>query len=184
MATIVNHLRDFSRQTKGTYEAVALNEVVAAAFLMLRQQLRIRKIEVVQSLEPSLPAIRGDRFQLEQVFINLIANARDAVQPQGGGRLTVTSRVVGDWVEMAVADTGPGVPVELQDRIFEPFFTTKEVGDGTGLGLSISYGIIREHGGEICVANRPEGGAEFVVRLPVHSPAQPSGNSTEAQNAP
>jgi C4-dicarboxylate-specific signal transduction histidine kinase len=181
MATIVNHLRDFSRQTKGTYEAVALNEVVAAAFLMLRQQLRVRKIEVVQALEPALPAIWGDRFQLEQVFINLITNARDAVEPQGGGRLTVTSRAVGDWVEVAVADTGPGVPVDLQDRIFEPFFTTKDVGDGTGLGLSISYGIIREHGGEIRVANRPEGGAEFVVRLPVHSPAQSSGNSTDAQ---
>jgi histidine kinase len=163
---------------------VALNEVVAAAFLMLRQQLRLRKIEVVQALEPALPAIWGDRFQLEQVFINLITNARDAVQPQGGGCLTVTSRAVGDWVEVAVADTGPGVPVDLQERIFEPFFTTKDVGDGTGLGLSISYGIIQEHGGEIRVVNRPEGGAEFVVRLPVRSPAQPGGNSTDAQNGP
>ena len=167
MAKIINHLRDFSRQTKGTYETTALNEVVEATFLMLRQQLRVRNIDVVEALEPNLPAIRGDRFQLEQVFINLITNARDAMQPQGGGTLTVTTRTVADWVEVGLEDTGPGVPAEIRDRIFDPFFTTKEVGQGTGLGLSISYGIIREHGGEIRVGNRPEGGAEFVVRLPI-----------------
>jgi histidine kinase len=140
---------------------------VESTFLMLRQQLRVRNIDVVETLEPSLPAIWGDRFQLEQVFINLITNARDAMQPQGSGMLTVTTRAVADWVEVEMADTGPGVPAEIQDRIFDPFFTTKEVGQGTGLGLSISCGIIREHGGEIRVGERPEGGAEFVVRLPI-----------------
>jgi len=182
MAKIINHLREFSRQTKGAYEAVALNEVVEAAFLMLRQHLRLRKIDVAQRLQPALPAIWGDRFQLEQVFINLITNARDAMQAQGGGRLTVTTRVVNSSVEAAVADTGPGVPADIRDRIFDPFFTTKEVGEGTGLGLSISDRIIREHGGEIRVANRPEGGAEFVVRLPIHLPAKTDGGPTNPQD--
>ena len=184
MARIISHLRDFSRQTKGSYETTALNEVVEATFLMLRQQLRTRNIDVVETLEPTLPAIWGDRFQLEQVFINLVTNARDAMQPQGGGTLTVTTRKVADWVEVEVADTGPGVPAEIRDRIFDPFFTTKEVGQGTGLGLSISYGIICEHGGEIQVGNRPGGGAEFVVRLPIHARAETRDEDTDAQDRP
>jgi C4-dicarboxylate-specific signal transduction histidine kinase len=167
MAKIINHLRDFSRQSKGTYETIALNEVVESTLLMLRQQLRARNIDVVETLEPNLQAIWGDRFQLEQVFINLITNAQDAMQPHGSGILTVTTRAVAGWVEVEMADTGPGVPAEIRDRIFDPFFTTKDVGQGTGLGLSISCGIIREHAGEIRVGERPEGGAEFVVRLPI-----------------
>ena len=150
----------------------------------LRQQLRTRNIDVVETLEPNLPAIWGDRFQLEQVFINLITNARDAMQPLGGGVLTVTTRTVADWVEVGVADTGPGVSAEIRDRIFDPFFTTKEVGQGTGLGLSISYGIICEHGGEIRVVNRPEGGAEFVVRLPICGRAEPRDRDTQARDHP
>jgi signal transduction histidine kinase len=137
---------------------------------------------VAQTLQPGLPAIWGDRFQLEQVFINLIANARDAMQSQGGGRLTVTTRVVDSSVEATVADTGPGIPAGVRDRIFDPFFTTKETTEGTGLGLSISDRIIREHGGEIRVGNRPEGGAEFVVRLPIHSPAKTDAESAPPQN--
>lgn len=167
MARIINHLRDFSRQSHGTFEPLALNQVIEDSFTLLSQQLQARNIEVVKALDPGLPMIPGDRFQLEQVFINLITNARDAMQPQGGGRLTVTTRVAGGFVEAAVADTGPGIPEAIRDLIFDPFFTTKEVGQGTGLGLSISYGIITQHGGEIRVENRPEGGAVFVVRLPI-----------------
>ncbi len=171
MARIINHLRDFSRQSKGVLEPVALHEVIEAAFLLVTQQLRSRNIEVVRELDSELPLLQGDRIQLEQVFVNLITNARDAMTPQGGGRLTVATRITDRSVEAAVADTGPGVPASIRDRIFEPFFTTKEVGQGTGLGLSISYGIVHEHGGEIQVADGPDGGAVFIVRLPVGSPA-------------
>ncbi len=167
MAKIINHLRDFSRQAKGTFEPVALNDVIEAAFSLLTQQLRLRNVRVVTDLDPGLPGIRGDRDQLEQVFINLIMNARDAMQPQNGGRLTVTTRGADSFVEAIVADTGPGIPEGIRARIFDPFFTTKEVGQGTGLGLSVSYGILRDHGGEIRAETRPGWGAVFVVRLPM-----------------
>jgi signal transduction histidine kinase len=209
MAKIINHLRDFSRQSRGILEPVVLNEVIEAAFTLVSQQLHLRNIKVVTELDPALPMVRGDRVQLEQVFLNLITNARDAMQPQGGGRLTVTTRRVdwstgqlvdssrpidqstarpldasAGWLEAAVADTGPGVPEAIQDRIFDPFFTTKEVGQGTGLGLSISYGIVREHGGEIRAENRPEGGAVFVVRLPLAARQEPGMEHLESGGEP
>jgi two-component system NtrC family sensor kinase len=110
-------------------------------------------------------AVEADESQLEQVFLDLINNARQAMLP-GGGTLTLSTEAVDGSVRVAVADTGPGVPAEIADRIFEPFFSTREVGAGAGLGLAIVYGIVSEHGGRVWVERSPSGGAQFVVELP------------------
>ena len=109
----------------------------------------------------------GNPIQLEQVFINLLTNARDAVADSPRKAIRISSSVGPAAVEVAFADSGPGIPPGLEQRIFDPFFTTKEVGKGTGLGLSITYGIVKEHGGTISVVSRPGEGATFLLHLPL-----------------
>jgi signal transduction histidine kinase len=109
----------------------------------------------------------GNAIQLEQVFINLLTNARDALVKVARKVITITCLVEGDVVELQVSDTGLGIPPGLEKRIFDPFFTTKEVGAGTGLGLSITYGIIKDHQGTIQVDNHPGEGACFRIHLPL-----------------
>ncbi|MGH7230806.1 MAG: ATP-binding protein [Nitrospiraceae bacterium] len=111
--------------------------------------------------------IAPGRFQLEQVFINLLTKARDAMEHETRKAIALHSAIRGEWVKITVRDTGAGIPAELQPWIFEPFFTTKDVGRGTGLGLSISYRIIEEHGGRISVESRPGEGSTFIVELPI-----------------
>jgi signal transduction histidine kinase/putative methionine-R-sulfoxide reductase with GAF domain len=169
MAAIVNHLRDFSRQSKGKREVTDLNQVATRAFAFLGQQLKARNIEVIQALDPALPKVWADPLQIEQVLLNLVTNARDAIDASGRGTLTVRTEALHDArVALSVTDTGPGIPPDLQGRIFDPFFTTKEVGKGTGLGLSICIGIVEEHGGELRVDSPvAEGrGARFTIVLP------------------
>src|SRR6266581_7939681 len=110
--------------------------------------------------------VMGNAIQLEQVFVNLLANARDALANMPRKLITITCEVKENLVELQVGDTGPGIPAGLEQRIFDPFFTTKEVGAGTGLGLSITYGIIKEHQGTIAVENYPGEGALFLIELP------------------
>ena len=111
----------------------------------------------------------GYAVQLEQVILNLIRNALDAVTGSAHPSIRVTVRAAGDTVTISVADNGPGIPADRIDQIFDPFFTTKSVGKGLGLGLSISYGIVQDFGGHIHAANRPEGGAELTIALPRHA---------------
>src|SRR2546426_945241 len=118
-------------------------------------------------LGPEEPVVVGNPIQLEQVFINLLANARDAVADSRRKAIRISGSVGSAAVEVALTDTGHGIPPGLERRIFDPFFTTKEVGKGTGLGLSITYGIIKEHGGTISVVSPPGGGATFLIRLPL-----------------
>lgn len=169
MMNIINHLRTFSRQSKGDFSDVNLNKTIKESFLMVGEQLRIRNIDVEWIFGNAIPMIIGSANQLEQVFLNLITNARDAMN--GGGRLSVTTRYdpQGDngYVEVFFRDTGKGIDPESLDKIFDPFFTTKEVGKGTGLGLSISYGIIQEHKGAIKVADTGSSGTTFMIMLPV-----------------
>src|SRR5439155_14415482 len=108
-------------------------------------------------------------IQMEQVFINLLTNARDAMADSPRKTIRISGSVGSAGTELAFADTGPGIPPGLERRIFDPFFTTKEVGKGTGLGLSIAYGIIKEHGGTISVVSRPGEGATFLIQLPLAS---------------
>ncbi|GAK60630.1 multi-sensor hybrid histidine kinase [Candidatus Vecturithrix granuli] len=173
MMNIIDHLRAFSRQSQTPFAAINVNQVLDDAFLMIGEQLRLRNITVVKHFTPDLPTVSGDANRLEQVFLNLITNSRDAITaaPHANGTLNITTRVSESQthVEIVIQDTGGGIPSEYLDKIFDPFFTTKEVGQGTGLGLSISYGIIKEHQGEIQVMETGSEGTTFVIRLPVES---------------
>ena len=139
------------------------------------QQLKVRGIEVVWDLEQNLPLIMAEPQRLEQVFINLLINARDAIDekwqspqpPQGEKKITLKTRSNSHRIRVEINDTGTGIPKAILDRIYEPFFTTKKVGQGTGLGLSISYGIIQECKGSIKVVSNNDEGAGFILTFPI-----------------
>ena len=164
---IISHLRTFGRAAAVSREPISLRQVIERARSLMQEQLRLREIEVTVDLGSEEPVVVGNPIQLEQVFINLLANARDAVADASRKAIRVSGSIGSATVEIALTDTGPGIPPGLERRIFDPFFTTKEVGKGTGLGLSITYGIIKEHGGTISVVSPPGDGATFLIRLPL-----------------
>ena len=164
-AAIINNLRTFGRAASAENEPLPINTVVASALQLIEAPLRLSDIEVTLDFSSSDPIILGNRIQLEQVFLNLLSNARDAVSEVPQGKIRVATWTEGESTNVAVEDNGKGIPSELLPRIFDPFFTTKSVGQGTGLGLSIVYGIVREHGGRILAENRQEGGIRFLVQL-------------------
>jgi two-component system NtrC family sensor kinase len=161
---IVNNLLNFSRT--GAPEAVDIdvNRVVEETLSLVSHPLKTSQIQVVKHLGETLPAVRGSANKLQQVFLNLFLNARDAMP--GGGLLEVRTAAHNGSVEIEVVDTGAGIPREHIHRIFDPFFTTKASGRGTGLGLSVSYGIIKEHSGKIDVRSTPGKGTSFHLELP------------------
>ncbi len=169
---IVQNLLTFARQHKAEKGPAAMNQVLDDTLELRGYELRVRGIDVRREYDEALPDTMGDAHQLQQVFLNLITNAEQAMERTEGRhhRLTVRTRRVGDTIRIEVEDTGGGVPQNLLERIFNPFFTTKPTGHGTGLGLSISLGIVREHEGRIWAENAPQGGARFVVELPVIAP--------------
>jgi C4-dicarboxylate-specific signal transduction histidine kinase len=165
---IITHLRTFGRAAPISLEPVDVREAIDRSLSLTSEQLRQRGIDVDVDHGPGDIYVLGNPIQLEQVFINLLTNARDALGEDSAEKtIRIESRRVGDRVRITFADTGPGIPEGLEQRIFDPFFTTKEVGTGTGLGLSITYGIVKEHGGQISVAPRPGEGACFEIELPV-----------------
>ena len=164
---IISHLRTFGRAASVSYEPVAIEQVMERALSLMAEQLRLRQIEVQVHFPAGEVIVIGNAIQLEQVFINLLTNARDALTGVPRKVISITCEVHADVVELRVRDTGPGIPEGLEQRIFDPFFTTKEVGTGTGLGLSITYGIIKDHQGIISVDSRPGEGALFVIHLPL-----------------
>src|SRR5438309_1199268 len=166
---IISHLRTFGRAAPVSREPVSLRQVIERALSLMQEQLRLRAIEVTLELGSEEAVVLGNPIQLEQVFINLLANARDAVADSRRKAIRISGSVGSAAVEVACADTGKGIPAGLERRIFDPFFTTKEVGKGTGLGLSITYGIIKEHGGTISVSSPPAEGATFLIHLPLAS---------------
>ncbi|MBF0528269.1 MAG: PAS domain S-box protein [Deltaproteobacteria bacterium] len=170
---IINHLRAFGRKSLMEPESIQVNDPLGKALDILGQQFNLHEIEVVWQLEENLPPILADQLRLEQVFINLLINARDAIEErwskgegQGQKKIVLSTRSVDKKIIVEVSDNGVGIPPALQNKIFEPFFTTKEVGKGTGLGLSISYGFIKECGGNIRMESNAEGGATFVIEFP------------------
>jgi C4-dicarboxylate-specific signal transduction histidine kinase len=165
---IISHLRTFGRAASVSREPVAINQVAVRAISLMREQLRLRQIEVDIQFPAEDVVVIGNAIQLEQVFINLLTNARDAMVNSPHKVITMTCMMAAQMVAINVYDSGPGIPAGLEQRIFDPFFTTKEVGAGTGLGLSITYGIIKEHQGTITVENRPGAGAGFSIQLPLY----------------
>jgi PAS domain S-box-containing protein len=169
---IVDHLREFSRQTKPEFEKLDINQPVENALLITGQQLLDHNISIVRNLADDLPKVMGDTNQLEQVFLNLISNARDAMEEVPGKRaLTISSYLIDNeaspLVLVSIQDTGVGIPEENLDKVFDPFFTTKAVGRGTGLGLSLCFSIVEMHGGRIEINSRPGAGTEIKVILPI-----------------
>lgn len=168
---IVQNLLSFARQMPPQRQAVQLNTILRRTVQLRAYDFHSHGVEIVENLDQALPEVLGDPHQLQQVFLNILNNAHDAVRETGRSpRLEITSAHNGAFVEVSFRDNGIGIA--YPDRIFDPFFTTKEVGKGTGLGLSICYGIVHEHGGEIACHNNPGSeGATFVVRLPLAAEA-------------
>jgi two-component system NtrC family sensor kinase len=166
---IVQNLLSFARQMPPQRNAVQLNLILRRTVQLRSYDFNSHGVEIVEHLDEELPEVMGDAHQLQQVFLNILNNAHDAVHDVGRApRIEIMSTKSGDAVEVSFSDNGDGI--SHPDKIFDPFFTTKEVGKGTGLGLSICYGIVKEHGGEILCHNNLGGqGATFVVRLPAAS---------------
>jgi C4-dicarboxylate-specific signal transduction histidine kinase len=164
---IISHLRTFGRAAPVSVETVDVDEVIERSLSLVQEQLKLRGIEVELELCRDELVLHGNAIQLEQVFINLLTNARDALAEQARTkRIRIFTRREGELIRITVSDTGPGIAPEIEARVFDPFFTTKEVGSGTGLGLSITYSIVKEHGGEISVSSLPGKGATFEIELP------------------
>jgi two-component system NtrC family sensor kinase len=169
-ARIVRNLLTFARKRQTTRAMVDVNQVVRETLALRAYEQRVTNISVIDALAAGLPQVFADGHQVQQVLLNLIINAEQAML-SAHGRGVVVVRTWHDAEQEAVIleinDDGPGIPEDLQPKIFDPFFTTKEVGQGTGLGLTVAYAIVQEHGGRIRIESRPGSGASFYVELPV-----------------
>jgi signal transduction histidine kinase len=165
---IVESLLDFAHYSKPNLARLNLNQVVEDALVLLTHKASTTGIKLIKRYAPNLPEVLGDQNRLQQVFLNILLNAYQAM-PEGG-ELQIITRLAGQEVHAAFVDTGVGIPPENLNRVFDPFFTTKEVGQGTGLGLSISYGIVEQHGGTIEAQSKVGVGSTFTVKLPVAPP--------------
>jgi two-component system, NtrC family, sensor kinase len=166
-AKIVNGLLNLARPAQVDSGPVDVNAVINDVLSLLEHQMRTGRIQVRKELAATGPMVLGIEYKLQQVFLNLFLNARDAM-PKGGW-LTIATRASSDAATIEVADTGSGIPTEQLSRIYDPFFTTKDIGKGTGLGLSITYGIVQEHGGSIACDSAMGQGTRFTLTLPLAS---------------
>jgi PAS domain S-box-containing protein len=170
---IVEHLREFSRQKQPDFSPIDINDPIKNALMMTGQQLLDHNIDIQKRLSEDLPKVSGDTNQLEEVFLNLISNARDAMDDMPGGKkeLTISSSLIEEddreYIEILFKDTGVGIPDENLNKIIEPFFTTKPVGKGTGLGLSLCFSIIESHGGRIEIKSKLGKGTDVRIFIPV-----------------
>ncbi|MBF8300725.1 MAG: zraS 7 [Acidobacteria bacterium] len=187
-ARIVRNLLTFARKRQSTRTMVDLNQVVTETLALRAYEQRLTNVEVVTALASGLPQVFADAHQVQQVLLNLVINAEQAMlSAHGRGALVIRTwhDADQDAVSLEVSDDGPGVPVDVRSKIFDPFFTTKEVGKGTGLGLTVAYAIVQEHGGRIRIDSQQRPGATFVVELPVSGdtiarPLRPAVPSMEA----
>ncbi|WP_415716217.1 PAS domain S-box protein [Maridesulfovibrio sp.] len=175
---IIDHMREFGRKSEIKTMPVQVNDVLRRGFDFFSRQLTLRNIHVEWNLNSHLPQVMADANRLEQVVINLLINARDAIEDRWKNsvpladdkKIFISTDFTDEHVIIKVCDTGPGIPDSIQGRLFEPFFTTKDVGKGTGLGLSISYGIIKDYNGVIKASNEPDHGACFTITFPYELP--------------
>jgi two-component system, NtrC family, sensor kinase len=163
---IISNLMQFSRQEKGEHTQISVNDVVQKSMAIVDHQLSLKNVRIESELADDIPLIYGNANQLQQVLMNLMINAQQAIG-DGGGGVELATQLKSQSVLITVSDTGPGMNDDVAKKIFEPFFTTKPAGKGTGLGLSVTYGIIKDHGGEISVQRASSGGAKFVIELPL-----------------
>jgi two-component system nitrogen regulation sensor histidine kinase NtrY len=163
---IVSEFSDFARMPKPEFARVDLNDVVRQAVALYQGAA-----PVSTDLAAQLPELDADKGQINQVVLNLVENARDAIGNREDGRIVVSTRLgeASDRAMLVVEDNGPGVPVELKDKVFAPYFTTKHAKDGTGLGLAIVHRIVSDHGGRITIGDAKGGGARFAIELPLRN---------------
>lgn len=164
---IVADLLEFSHQNTYEMELVNLNDVIQKTLTILQHQPLFHNITIIRQLDQELPAIYGNATRLNQVIMNIVVNAAQAMDGKGRLRITSRTRSNKDINEISIEDTGPGIEDDLLEKIFEPFFTTKETGEGTGLGLSVSYAIVKEHKGSIRVTSTSKTGTTFTLKFPV-----------------
>jgi two-component system NtrC family sensor kinase len=176
---IVSDLLAFSRRSKPQRAPADLNKLVRTTMGLAEHKLKLISAEVVLDLQESLPLVECDSSQIQQVILNLVMNGAQAMQPRGGGKLTIRTRLIPQekTVELSVQDTGEGIASENLTKIFDPFFTTKAEGKGVGLGLAVLYGIVKAHEGEVEVVSERNEGTTFSVTLPLKSRAM----ATEAR---
>ena len=171
MEKIINHLREFSRADEHVKTKINLNEPIENTLMITGQQLLNHNVVLKKDIAPNLPKIYGDINQLEQVFLNLVANAKDSMEESTRAKeLTIRTfaerTADGTWVKATVTDSGTGIPDDIMEKIFNPFFSTKEADKGTGLGLAITYGIIEDHNGTVDVKTRVGVGTMFTISIP------------------
>ncbi len=176
---ITHKLLSFARKTDSRIKELDLNELAAEMAELSEKRARYVNVRIKTDLAAGLPHVAGSPSELQQLLLNLINNAMDAME-RNGGDLTIATRLAGDTVALSVSDTGHGIPKAVLSRIFEPFYTTKAVGKGTGLGLSICYGIVKKLGGEITVESAPEQGATFRVTLPAAAAPSTTSDTPDA----
>jgi signal transduction histidine kinase len=169
VSRIVSNLLAFSRQSKMEMRPLSLNRLVEKTLLINANLLKISGVKVETSLDPDLPDLIGSEDQLQQVFMNLISNAVEVMEANGGGTLNIETRhaVKKGVITVSFKDTGLGIPPKNLPKLFEPFFTTKTKGKGVGLGLSVAYGIVQEHHGSIDVQSEVGKGTTFTVHFPL-----------------
>ena len=165
MASISRHLRNFARKPNEKLGAMAVKDVVEETLEIVSARLGTADATLIIDLQPDLPSVRGGPVRLQQVLVNILTNACDAVEGLGDRKIELSARKANGSVVIEIGDRGPGVPPAIMQRIFDPFFTTKGVGKGLGLGLSISYNIIKDFGGSLTVGQRDGGGALFRIEL-------------------
>jgi signal transduction histidine kinase len=165
---ITGNLLSFARRHRPEKRLVSINEILEGSLELHEYRMKINSIEVITELDAELPMTMADSHQMQQVFVNIITNAEQAMtEAHGRGTLWVRTEKLGEMIRITFTDDGPGIHKENLEHVFDPFFTTKDVGKGTGLGLSICYGIIEGHGGYIHAKSRTEKGANFVIEIPI-----------------
>jgi signal transduction histidine kinase len=173
---ITKALLAYARMSSSMKEKVSLPEILDATLLFLNPELRMHRIKLVKNIEKDVPPVFGNPTELQQVIINLVVNASDAMQ--GGGTLTISVFNTNGSTVFSVQDTGTGIPKENREKIFEPFFTTKAPGKSTGLGLAVVDGIVKTHNGTISIESEVGKGTKFTIKLPAYDAAQQGGGGT------